>query len=70
MKELAESLQIFLKYFEDCYAPTHCIHDLLILSAANVEHGMSEADSKRLEDLGWHWSDEYECWCSFRYGSN
>lgn len=70
MNNLIESLQIFSKYFDaDEKWPTNCEHDILILCVADDEEGITEEDVKRLDELGWFWSDEYECWCSYRFGS-
>ena len=70
MNDLIESLQIFCKYFNGAeYAPTHCEHDILQLVAANEENMVSDVDKARLEELGWHYSNHYGCWCSWRFGS-
>ncbi len=70
MESLIKSLQIFSKYFDaKNNFPTHCEHDVLMLCVADKEGDVPEEDKKVLEDLGWHWSDEYECWCSYRFGS-
>jgi hypothetical protein len=33
------------------------------------EADVSALEYKRLEELGFHWSEEYDCWASFRFGS-
>lgn len=66
MKDLIEALQIFLKYGNP-YSPTHCEHDILMVSVHNED--LDPADVARLEELGFHWNDEYDCWASFRFGS-
>lgn len=70
MKDLIESLQIFLKYFPDVGSPAHCEHDIFMLAVANDKDAITDPhDRERLDELGWFFSSEYECWCSFRFGS-
>jgi len=71
MKDLIEALTILMKYGgADKYAPTHCEHDVFAVAGIGVSLEMvSEADAERLDELGFHWSDEYDCWASFRFGS-
>jgi hypothetical protein len=69
LKGLIEGLTIFLKYdTEESWSPTHCEHDIFMVCAASTKE-VSPEDAKRLDELGFFWSDESECWCSFRYGS-
>jgi hypothetical protein len=68
VKDLIEALTIFAKYQPDSYAPTHCEHDIMLVVAVTEEQ-VSPEDAKRLEDLGWHWDSEHDCWGSFRFGS-
>ena len=70
MKDLIEALMIFAKY-KDLQYPTHCEHDTLMIMGV-TEDEVSETDQKRLDELGFFWSDDQEtepCWKSFRYGS-
>lgn len=67
MKDLIEALQIFSKYAETKY-PTHCEHDVLMIMEVD-EDSVTEDEAKRLDGLGFFWSEEYECWASFRFGS-
>lgn len=68
MKDLIEALQIFCEY-ADLRWPTHCEHDVLTI-AGIAKDGVSEADQKRLGELGFIWSDEDDgYWMSFRFGS-
>lgn len=70
MKDLIESLQIFLKYTGDMDYPTHCEHDVMYCAHGFGPEVMSEEDVKRLDKLGWHWDgDDLECWLSFKFGS-
>lgn len=70
MNDLIESLQIFSKYFDATNAyPTHCGPDILALRVADNPDGITSVDRARLEQLSWHFNDEYECWCSYRFGS-
>ena len=70
MKELIEALTIILKY-KNLQWPTHCEHDVLYVVEV-TEDEVSEEDKKRLNELGFHYSNDSECgpsWLSFRYGS-
>ena len=67
MKELIEALNIFLKY-KNPHDPTHCEHDVLCIMQVTKEE-VSAEDAVRLGELGFFWSDEYDCWASFRFGS-
>jgi len=67
MDDLIEALQIFLKY-KNSKCPTNCSHDTLAIMEVEEEE-VSEEDVKRLDQLGFIWSDEDECFISFRFGS-
>lgn len=67
MENLIKALQIFLKYANEPW-PTHCEHDTLMVIGINKD-SVSEEDTKLLDELGFFWSDENDCWVSFRYGS-
>ncbi len=68
MNDLIAALTILAKYQKETYAPTHCEHD--VLSVVGIDAGaVSEEDTKRLDDLGFFWSESDECWQSFRFGS-
>jgi len=72
MDDLIEALTIFRKYMEpgsyNFARPTHCEHDVLMVSVTAAEW-VSGDDKDRLERLGFSWSDEYECYVSYRFGS-
>jgi len=67
MEDLIKALQIFLKYKNE-YSPTHCEHDVMMIAAVTKEM-VSEEDRKVLDKLGFHWSSEYDCWISYRFGA-
>ena len=67
MDKLIEALQIFLKYKNSTY-PTNCTHDVLAIMDIEKDD-VSEDDKVKLEELGFFWSDDEECYMSFRYGS-
>ncbi len=84
MKDLIESLLIIGTYvpFKECAGakgkcwnqsyPTHCEHDLLMvpcIDSAVYHDKMTEMDRRRLEELGWNFSYEYDCLVSHRFGS-
>ncbi|WP_019530629.1 hypothetical protein [Dasania marina] len=67
MDNLIEALQIFMKY-KNVKWPTNCSHD--VLAIMDVEQSeVSKADTKRLDELDFFWSEEYDCFISFHYGS-
>lgn len=66
MEDLIKALQILSKYTNDKH-PTNCSHDLFFV---NVDPELvSEDDIKTLDDLGFFVSEEFEGFCSFRFGS-
>ena len=68
MKDLIEALTIFQKY-KDVRNPTHCEHDVLTIMAVGRDE-VSAKDAKRLEKLGFIWSEEDDgAWISFKFGS-
>jgi uncharacterized protein CbrC (UPF0167 family) len=67
MKELIEALQTFAMYTQTKW-PTHCEHDVLMICDVGRDT-MSAADQDYVEERGFLWSDEHECWISFRFGS-
>lgn len=66
MKDLIESLQILIKYQRPTANPTHCEHDIMVMM---VDDEVSEEDIDRLDQLGFNWNDEHECYTSYRFGS-
>lgn len=67
MDKLIEALQIFLKYGNPKY-PTICEHDELFVVGYD-RNDMLEADLKKLEELGFDWSNKHGSFVSYRYGS-
>jgi hypothetical protein len=68
MEDLIEALQIFLKY-RNLRNPTHCSHDELAIMGITKDE-VGEEDLKRLDELGFFWSDEEDGYfMSFRFGS-
>lgn len=65
-QDLIEALTIFRKYAPQTANPTHCEHDTLMVCAPK---DVSPGDEARLDELGFHWSDSYGSWVSFRFGS-
>jgi hypothetical protein len=59
--QLIEALQIAEKYDADGW--TESDHDVIFLMPLGTN--VSEEDVKRLEDLGCHVSEEYDCWAMF-----
>lgn len=67
MEKLIEALQIFLKY-KNANWPTHCEHDILMIMEVSEDEVSSE-DKEKLDELGFFWSSEYDCWASYKFGS-
>jgi len=67
MENLSEAIKIFMKYKNEKW-PTNCSHDVLAIMAVEQEE-VSGEDTKRLDELGFFWSEEYDCFISFHYGS-
>ena len=54
---------------EDVYAPTHCEHDVMLVYCRVPFDAVSAEDVAELDKLGFHWSEEFDAWESFRFGS-
>ncbi len=67
MNELITALQIFAKYSDSSY-PTHCEHDVLMITDIS-EQQMATADVEAVQKLGFFWSEEYDSWVSYKFGS-
>ena len=67
MEQLIEALQIFMKY-KNVKWPTNCTHDVLAIMEISKDE-VSEEDIKRLDELHFFWSDEYDSFISFHFGS-
>ena len=67
MKDLIEALTIFAKY-KDEYAPIHCEHEILMVPGIS-DTDLSDEDRKRVEELGFDWDSDFDCWTSLRFGS-
>lgn len=70
MKDMIEALQIFLSYMdEDKRWPFVCEHDVLYVHGAPSRSQVSDEHAARLDEIGFMWDDDLECWFSYRYGS-
>lgn len=71
MNDLIEALTIISKYLDkESYrykCPIHCEHDVMCVSG-DWEFFSTE-DKRKLEKLGFLYSDEYNCIISYRFGS-
>jgi len=67
MEDLIKALQIFSKYKNKNY-PTFCGHDIFVVCHIS-EDEVSDEDKIQLKKLSFSWSDEYDGWSSFRFGS-
>jgi len=70
MNDLIEALTILAKYAnaEDKW-PTHCEHDVLHVHCGIYHTAVSKEDQDKLNTLGFFWSEESECFISYRFGS-
>jgi hypothetical protein len=69
MEELIEALKILLKYSDRGEWPTHCEHDVLyVYDGIDVNH-INKDELKRLDELGFSWDKELECFYSYKFGS-
>lgn len=63
ISQLREGLTILEKY---CGRDDPCVVGHDIIYAGGVEASkMSDEDAKRIDELGWHWDDEFDCWARF-----
>jgi hypothetical protein len=67
MDKLIQALEIFKKY-QNLEWPTHCEHDVMLVVGIE-QNEVSEEDTQKLNELGFIWMQEYECFGSYRYGS-
>jgi len=67
MDDLIEALNIFKKY-KSVRWPTNCRRDVFAIMEVE-EAEVSAEDKKRLDELSFLFSEEYDCWISFRFGS-
>jgi hypothetical protein len=67
MDELIQALEIFKKY-QNLEWPTHCEHDVMLVVGIK-QNEVSEEDTQKLNELGFTWMQEYECFGSYYYGS-
>ena len=70
MNDLIEVLQIFSKYGNPTY-PTHCEHDVLMISPEISPDIVSKEDQDKLETLGFFVSGNTgeELFISYKFGS-
>lgn len=70
MHDLIEALTLLMKYVGNQTFPTHCEHDVMYINCEpEVIQTVSEEDIQILADLGFIWSDDMECFCSYMFGS-
>ena len=58
MRNLYEGLGVLLKYGDDEVAVEH---DVIYAGPNNLEK-VSVEDQIKLKELGWYWSEDYDCW--------
>jgi len=60
-----QGLQLVAKYCEHGEETQFAVegeHEILYARSDKGKDEWSEEDSKRMEELGWHWNDDGECW--------
>ena len=62
--EVAESMRIFWKYLGDDLHLRGATHDKL-WGPPVKRPDMAGQDAERLEELGWLWDEEEECWIAY-----
>jgi hypothetical protein len=62
MKQIQGGLAILTKYGDgDCAAE----HDVFYAGPNIGVDRVTAEDKAQLEALGWHWSNEFDCWAKF-----
>jgi hypothetical protein len=70
MNDLIMALTILAKYANpEDRTPTHCEHDELNVHAGIKLESVSQEDVKKLDELGFFWSEYNNCFMSYRFGS-
>ena len=63
MERLLEGFQIFLQYEGE---DGDCSYEHDEIFAGNIKPGnLKPGHAERLEELGWSWNGEFECWHHF-----
>ncbi len=63
-KDTIEALSIFIKYKPNLYIEGQ--HDVVFVDLdEETDDRISDEDRDRLDQLGWFWSDEGDCWSHF-----
>ena len=63
MRDILQGLLIFNKYEPDGYFSAE--HDEVMCGSTKTKENATEEELKQLEDLGWRWQEEYECYACF-----
>ena len=63
LERLMEGLKIIQKYEPDTEVAAE--HDVLYCGGETAKNTITTEDAVRLEELGWHWSDSYDCYAKF-----
>lgn len=62
MQKVRDGLSILLKYNPD--GDTAADHDIIYAASIPMKN-IAADDLKQLDDLGWFWDQQYECWAHF-----
>lgn len=62
MKKVFEGLRILIKYDPNGSFSTE--RDKILCGGPNPD-SLPEDEARQLDELGWYWSREYECWSKF-----
>ncbi len=66
MKDLIQALTLLNSHNPRCQ--THCNHDTLLVLGVDANN-IPREDLEPLDELGFHWSNEDDCFRSYRWGS-
>lgn len=64
LSDVIEGLQILAKYQPDDASIGGASHDIIWGGDLPAEDANND-DTRRLDELGWHWSSECDCWSRF-----
>lgn len=69
MAALLEGLGILAEFMPKTNWPTNCSHDLLTVNCSAPPVKVGPVKTRRLNELGFLYFEEDECWGSSRFGS-
>lgn len=61
-KKIIEGLSIMQKH--GLSVEVDAQHDVLY-AGPGIDGELTDEEQKKLEELGWHWDEEFDCWAIF-----